>query len=1186
MLPLQAQDRSLEIFDAGQPREFSAVTDAWETGPGKAGRVEKIFSLGSLGELESAALRHEWATRSPARILLYERGVKRTPHNRRTVTDRIIVQLAPGVSRSWLLRKINAAPVETTRLPEGYYVVRIKRAAHTLSRVERLRKSPGVLRADPMLRRLQTKRFTPNDTYFTAQWHLKNTGTGGATADMDVNVSPAWDVIVSGTVVRGSGVRIAIIDDGIQVNHPDLITNVDTDNDFNWNNGSSSDPSSQQSNGDFHGNACAGVAAGRGNNGLGISGAAPQATLVGLRLIAGTVADTQEGAALDWKSNIVQVKSNSWGPDDDGATLEGPGTVAAAALVNATGTGRGGLGSIIVWAAGNGLKSNDNSNYDGYANSIYTIAVGAVNDRGIQSYYSEPGANIVVTAPSNDTSARKGIVTTDLTGINGYNFDGTNEFSLPNIPDLNYTNDFGGTSSACPLVAGVTALILQAKPTLGWRDVQEILIRSAKKNQPADTDWINNGAGFHFNHKYGAGLVDAHAAVLMSGTWTNLGPQLKISATNSTSTTIVDNNNTGVTRSFTLSAINSLRVEHVNVKVNISHSSRGDLAVTLTSPAGTVSRLAEVHADTGNNYANWTFMSVRHWGENSAGTWTVKVSDGTAGTAGTLSLVELTVFGTTGNAAPTVNSATILPGTTAFSDETLSVTGVATSDLENNPVTVAYQWESSTDGVAFAPVAIATNSSVSAALSNSGKAWRCKLTPNDGNQNGSPFTSGTVTVNQRPVVLGQSGSLYSYDSDLVLAKGSGTSGFLVPVFINEFSQGISNTNREWVELLTTQTTDLRGYSVQDSNPTALTFSSGTFWSAIPAGTLIVIYNGTARDTVLPADDTNASDGNLILPHNNATYFSGTWPALTNSDDAIIVRNASAISIDGVSYGGNTTQQPSLGEVSGGLSANFSGSTELQLSAPASWTTVGYLSATPGQPNSTANTGLVTSLRSLGGSANFRFANASELVPGLTITSTNGLVSGTIATNAPGLYHLIIERTNGSATVSQQYNLLVGSTNGVFTIPPGKTWTLLANTTIAGTILNSGTIQTNGFLLSNTQSFTSWTAAYLPNTSPAPASDNDNDLLPHRIEYGIGARPDRYDANLGPTAVLSGTNIVVQFQRDLTAGGTRVEVQQSTDFVTWTPVSDVLTSSSNTIELRTAIVPMGSGTSKFIRLFAP
>ena len=263
--------------------------------------------------------------------------------------------------------------------------------------------------------------------------------------------------------------------------------------DFNDND---ADPSPASA--DVHGTSCAGVAAARWNNGLGGSGSAPEAGLAGLRLIAGPISDADEADAYAFAKQDIAIKSNSWGPYDGGFEMAGPGVLGRAALEDAVTTGRGGLGTIFLWAAGNGNGSGDDSNYDGWANSVQALSVSAVTDKGEQSYYSEPGSNILVCAPSNGGS--QGVTTTDRAGSAGYNSGGGGDYT-----DANYTRTFGGTSSATPLTAGVVALILQANPAWGWRDVQEILLSSARKNDEFDPDWIRNGAGPNFNVKYGAG---------------------------------------------------------------------------------------------------------------------------------------------------------------------------------------------------------------------------------------------------------------------------------------------------------------------------------------------------------------------------------------------------------------------------------------------------------------------------------------------------------------------------------------------------------------------------------------------------------------------------------------------------------------------------------------------------------
>jgi subtilisin-like proprotein convertase family protein len=188
--------------------------------------------------------------------------------------------------------------------------------------------------------------------------------------------------------------------------------------------------------------------------------------------------------------------------------------------------------------------------------------------------------------------------------------------------------------------------LLESKPSLGWRDVQEILIRSARKVDEGSPGWSTNGAGYHFHHTYGAGMIDAAAAVGLGGSWKNLGERVsREAALSGMNAAIPDGSSAGVSCSLDLAG-EEFRVEHVLCTIDIEHAYRGDLVITLTSPSGTVSQFSEVHDDENEDYENYTFLSVRHWGEMASGRWTVKVSDGEAGDAGVLRSASLKVFGT------------------------------------------------------------------------------------------------------------------------------------------------------------------------------------------------------------------------------------------------------------------------------------------------------------------------------------------------------------------------------------------------------------------------------------------------------------------------------------------------------------------------------------------------------------
>ncbi len=587
--------------------------------------------------------------RSPAEAgakgewVLYEKNAPQNEATRRWLTKQVLVEFQPGRSAA-VLGGVAGAAKTTTR---GKYVVVefTGRPDAALSGAERIRTLPGVRSAEPMLAHQLFRRFVPNDPLFAYdaskagyQWHLRNTGQNDGKAGTDVNVVTAWDSY------KGAGVRIGIVDDGLETTHPDLAANVDLLNDFDFND-DDDDPTPGVD--DFHGTACAGVAAAVGNNGLGVTGVAPNATLVGMRLISAPTTDADEASAFSFNKDIIHIKSNSWGPFDNAYGTGGPGALSLQAMEDAATTGRGGKGTVFLWAAGNGNGSGDDSNYDGWANSPYAIAVSAINDKGRASWYSEPGANILVCAPSN--GGTQGISTTDHSGDEGYNEDG-GTVEYPDFTDTDYTNTFGGTSSATPAVAGVVALMLEANPDLTYRDVQEILVRTAVQNDEFNGGWVTNGGGFHFNERYGAGLVNAQAATAMAASWTPVAPLQKVELTQSgLALPIPDADENGAFRTFTVPPVDNLRLEHVAVKVKATHTYAGNLEWRLTSPSGVQVRLARARFNDTAADLDWTFMTTHFWGERSEGDWKLEVIDRRIDDVGTLDDVTLTFHGTTTN---------------------------------------------------------------------------------------------------------------------------------------------------------------------------------------------------------------------------------------------------------------------------------------------------------------------------------------------------------------------------------------------------------------------------------------------------------------------------------------------------------------------------------------------------------
>lgn len=1181
-----AADETWLLPDAGQPRAFVPVRDRVAI-RGTDGRVrhQPTPPAADLAGVARQARALRPAAGESVELILVENGASPDDtHRVRYVRHEVVVEADSAEAARAAAAAAGLIYLRPAAVP-GFHLLSASGSAEALNALPVLAARADIRRALPSLARQQAKRLVPNDTYFTSQWHLRNTGQSSGLAGTDVNVINVWDTY------RGAGQRIAIVDDGLQTAHPDLAPNVDTVNDRDWNDSTVDDPNPNVTV-DDHGTACAGVAAARGNNGVGVSGAAPEATLVGLRLIAATTTDTQEAEAMAWKNDIIQIKSNSWGPNDDGLTLEAPGPLTAAAFATAATTGRGGLGTIFVWAGGNGKAANDNSNYDGYANSIYTIAVGAVTNTGAQSYYSEPGANLVVCAPSNG-GADPGITTTDLIGNNGYNTG-----VAGNLADVAYTNDFGGTSSATPLVSGVIALLLQSKPTLGWRDVQEILMRSATQVSPTDSDWSTNAAGLKFNHKFGAGMVNASAAIALAQNWTNLPAATSQNlARASLAQAIPDNSATGTAVTFDLSNNANLRAEHVTVTVNITHASRGHLAVTLTSPQGTVSRLAEKHSDIGDNYANWTFMTVRNWGEPTQGVWTLRVSDLTSGTTGTLTSATLTVYGTPAaplNRRPAVTAAGLGSGE-LFAENPLALSGLAAADPDGDAFTLAYQWQSSTDNITFADIPGATAATLAADTARAGRHVRCRITASDAGGSGAAFLTESRFLNRRPALVAATGSAYAYDSELPLNNRSGS--FSRPALINEFSQG-NGGSKEWIEILFLQNTDARGWTLADASATtSLTFSQNALWSNIPAGTLLVVYNNADRDTVLPADKTTLpTPGSLVIGHNNTSFFSGLWPALGNSGgDRVVLRGADASLIDGVSYGTDSAHTPKLGLVSANQSASFRGDTDAGAEAVAGWSVLSAASgiATPAQGNGTVNATFISNLRSgaFNQPALFGFGSASQTPAGLAIDPATGVLSGTL-TAAPGVYAIVIERSNGAEVVSQTVRLLVTAADGSATIPAGSIWSPNLATTLPGSLTVFGTLDTagralvipgaltlsggsalnaapgsirygslsGGTLPGDASSlapagFAEWIAGYpaLSGAAALRSADPDGDGQSNFAEHAFGTHPgDAASRFAGPFVARSGARLNVTFPRGAWPA-LRYSVQASSDLSTWTEI---------------------------------
>jgi subtilisin-like proprotein convertase family protein len=461
-----------------------------------------------------------------------------------------------------------------------------------------------------------------NDPLVDRQWHLEA-----------INVFPAWQSY------SGAGVLVGVADNGVQRRHPDLDDNYDRRFEFNYSDGRPG--GSPLSADDNHGTAVAGlIAAGRGN-GVGGAGVAFGASITSLHLLSGDVS-VEAGVFRD--AVDLDVLNNSWGYSrgDDPAPffdnfIEKPVfKEVAAALETLVSDGRGGLGTVVVFAAGNHRAGGDDVNYHNLANSRFTIAVAASDRDGEIAGYSNPGAALLVTAPGGE----RDIVTTDRTGAAGYR-------------NGDYVLDFSGTSVSAPIVSGVVALMLEANPALGYRDVQEILAYSARQTG-GPAGWRFNGAdnwnggGLHVSHDFGFGLVDAHAAVRLAeireGGADRDNEALRSDGEQFGAGRLIPDLGE-LTVDLTMPA---LEIDHVEMVIELEHSFLRDLEIRLTSPDGTRSLLLD-HVNVGATEGTWRFSSARCWGESAAGEWQLTIEDTAGRDVGRLLGWELTLCGDPAN---------------------------------------------------------------------------------------------------------------------------------------------------------------------------------------------------------------------------------------------------------------------------------------------------------------------------------------------------------------------------------------------------------------------------------------------------------------------------------------------------------------------------------------------------------
>uniref|UniRef100_A0A8C6MFP1 Furin (paired basic amino acid cleaving enzyme) b n=1 Tax=Nothobranchius furzeri TaxID=105023 RepID=A0A8C6MFP1_NOTFU len=469
----------------------------------------------------------------------------------------------------------------------------------------KLQKDSQVLWAEQQVVKKRKKRDVfedPTDPDFPKQWYL-NIGSSS------YRHHAAW-----AQGYTGKGVVVTILDDGVEKDHPDLISNYDPEASYDVNDGDA-DPQpryTQRNENRWHAVTCHShtlftAALVCGDPVCIVS----SVNFAGVRMLDGEVTDVVEARSLSLNPQHIHIYSASWGPEDDGKSLDGPAKMAKEAFLQGITKGRSGLGSIFVWASGNGGREQDSCNCDGYTNSIYTLSISSTTESGNVPWYSEPCSSTLATTFSSGNPGEKQIVTTDLR--------------------QKCTDSHTGTSASAPLAAGIIALALEANMNLTWRDMQHLVVRTSLPGHLIAGDWKTNGVGRRVSHSYGYGLLDAGAMVVLAQNWTALGPQHQC-----VHTMLAESRDVGNKLVFSKSVdacwgrpeyVRSL--EHVQARLTLSHNQRGKLAIHLISPLGTRSTLLFPRPNdySSEGFNDWAFMSTHSWDEDPQGEWTLEIEN-------------------------------------------------------------------------------------------------------------------------------------------------------------------------------------------------------------------------------------------------------------------------------------------------------------------------------------------------------------------------------------------------------------------------------------------------------------------------------------------------------------------------------------------------------------------------------
>jgi subtilisin family serine protease len=329
-------------------------------------------------------------------------------------------------------------------------------------------------------------RHVPNDPLFPEQWSLDDAGHGGG----DVHAPEAWAYTLGSPAIT-----IAVLDDGVQLDHPDLAPNI-ASNGRDFTVYPPAEGAQPRGADDRHGTSVAGIAAARGDNGLGVSGLCPRCKILPIRVHGSSNLGLAEAFryAVEQGADVI---TNSWGYAPSARPRGGAAVDAAVrdAIDSAARDGRHGRGTLIVFGMTNEAVDNCGAHAD--ISALDSVLAVGVSDRDDRIGGSGFGACMDLVAPAKpERLGVEGSATTDRTGLDGH-------------VDGDYFTGFGGTSAAAPLVAGVAGLLLSLNPELPRDELVRILERTADKIDPQHAAYDGTG----FSTRAGYGRLNAARAV-------------------------------------------------------------------------------------------------------------------------------------------------------------------------------------------------------------------------------------------------------------------------------------------------------------------------------------------------------------------------------------------------------------------------------------------------------------------------------------------------------------------------------------------------------------------------------------------------------------------------------------------------------------------------------------------------